>query len=118
MTLTQSASQLVVEYDFFARGDLQPPLKFIYALDGSETRNTVMMGRGIQVQSSRTTWNGDALVIITTHGFADPQTGKPATAQLTRTLRLASPTSLVVETVAAGVLGGPESTAKTTYRKL
>jgi hypothetical protein len=116
--LAQSATQFVVEFAFFARGDLQPPLRFIYALDGSDTQNTVMMGRGIQVERSRATWTGDALVIVTTYGFADPQTGTPATAQVTRTLRLASPTSLVVDTVAAGVLGGPASTAKTTYRKL
>jgi hypothetical protein len=118
VTLTQNATQLVVEFAFFARGDLQPPVKFVYALDGSETTNTVMMGRGIQVQRSRARWNGDALVMTTAYGFADPQTGKPATAQVTRTLTLASPTSLVVDTVAEGVLGGPASTAKTSYRKL
>src|SRR5262245_29112009 len=34
ITITQDAKQLVVEYVFFARGDLQPPLRFTYALDG------------------------------------------------------------------------------------
>ena len=97
---------------------MQLPLRFTYALDGSETKSSVMMGRGTQVQTSRATWNGDALVITTTYGFTDPQTGKPASGQVKRTLTLASPTSLVVETVASGVLGGPDSTARTTYRKL
>src|SRR5262245_54465906 len=105
ITATQNAAQLVVEFTFFARGDLQPPMKFVYALDGSETTNTVMMGRGIQVQTSRARWNGDAFVITTAYGFADPQTGKPATASVTRTVTLATPTSLVVDTVAEGVLG-------------
>src|SRR5215471_9046258 len=44
ITITQDATRLTIEYVFFRRGDMQPPLKFVYALDGSETRNTVMMG--------------------------------------------------------------------------
>lgn len=118
ITIAQAATSLTVEYAFFGRGDMQLPLKFTYALDGSETRNSVMMGRGNQVQTSRATWNGDALVITTTYGFTDPQTGKPASAEVKRTLKLESPTTLSVETVYAGVLGGPSTTAKTTYRKL
>jgi hypothetical protein len=35
ITITQQ-TQLVVEYTFFGRGDMQPPLKFVYALDGSD----------------------------------------------------------------------------------
>jgi hypothetical protein len=53
ITITQSATSLTVEYAFFTRGDMQPPLKFVYALDGSESKNTVMMGRGIQTQTAR-----------------------------------------------------------------
>ena len=58
ITITQDGARLTVEYAFFGRGDMQPPLKFAYALDGSETKNTVMMGRGMQVQTSRTAWDG------------------------------------------------------------
>src|SRR5262245_5938898 len=43
ITITQDASRLTVEYMFFTRGDMQPPLKFVFALDGSETKNSVMM---------------------------------------------------------------------------
>ena len=32
-TITQTATHLTVEYAFFSRGDMQPPLKFAYALD-------------------------------------------------------------------------------------
>src|SRR5262245_44151350 len=46
ITVVQDANRLTVEYAFFARSDMQPPLKFTYALDGSETNNSVMMGRG------------------------------------------------------------------------
>jgi hypothetical protein len=117
ITVTQDATRLTVEYIFFARGDMQPPLKFVYALDGSETRTRVMMGRGPQEQTSRAAWQGGALVITTTHAFTDPQTGKPATADVKRTLTLESPASLVVETTRGGVLGGPPSTSRTVYKK-
>jgi hypothetical protein len=119
ITMTQTATSLTVEYAFFTRaGDMQPPLKFVYALDGAESKNTVMMGRGVQVQTARAAWNGDALVITTLHTFTDPQTGKPATAEQKRTLKLESPASLVVESIIAGVLGGPPVTSRTVYRKL
>ena len=118
ITITQDAAKLMVEYAFFARGDMQPPLRFAYALDGSETKNSVMMGRGIQMQVSKTAWDGDKLVITTTHTLIDPSSGKPATATVTQTLSLESPTSLVVETSRSGVLGGPTTSARTVYRKL
>src|SRR5262252_6006925 len=41
LTITQNASQLTVECPVFSRYDMQPPLKFVYALDGSETKNSV-----------------------------------------------------------------------------
>ena len=118
ITITQDAARLMVEYAFFARGDMQPPLRFVYALDGSESKNSVMMGRGIQQQISKTAWDGDKLVITTTHTLVDPASGKPATASVTQTLSLESPTSLVVESTRAGVLGGTATTARTVYRKL
>lgn len=118
ITLAQTATSLGVEYAFFTRGDMQPPLKFVYALDGSESKNTVMMGRGMQVQTSRTTWTGDSLVITSAYSFTDPQSGKPATAEVKRTLKLESPTSLSVETVYGGVMGGPATTTRTVYRKI
>ena len=68
ITIAQDAKQLSVEYVFFSRYDLQPPLTFTYPLDGSEGRNTVMMGRGEQVESSRARWNGPTLIITTTSG--------------------------------------------------
>jgi hypothetical protein len=118
ITIAQDAARVTVEYAFFSRGDMQPPLKFTYALDGSETRNSVMMGQGTQVQTSRTAWQGDALVITTRHTFADPASGKPVPVEVTQKLTLDTPASLVVETTRAGVLGGPPTTTRTVYRKL
>ena len=117
ITITQDTARLTVEYAFFGRGDMQPPLRFVYALDGSATKNTVMMGRGVQEQTSRAAWQGGALVITTTHGFTDPQTGKPAVVEVKRTLALDAAGSLVVEATRGGVLGGPPSTSRTIYKK-
>ena len=86
--ITQDANRLTVEYAFFGRGDMQPPLRFVYALDGSETRNSVLMGRGRQEQVSRAAWDGDKAVITTTHAFADPASGKPMTQIVKQTLSL------------------------------
>lgn len=118
ITITQDAARLVVEYAFFGRGDMQPPLKFVYALDGSETRNSVMMGRGIQQSASTAAWQGNTLVITTIHAFPDPDTGKPTGIEVKQVLALESPTSLVVETTRPAVRDGPLSKTRTVYRKL
>lgn len=118
ITIAQDMSRLTVEYAFFTRGDMQPPLKFVYALDGSETKNSVMMGRGIQAQTSKTTWEGDKLVITTVHTFENPANGQPMTVEVKQRLALESPTSLLVETTRSGVLGGPPATTRTVYKKI
>ena len=118
ITITQDSARLTVEYAFFARGDMQPPLRFVYALDGSETKNTVMMGQGMQTQTSRAKWDGAKLVLTTRHSFVDPATNKPAMTDVTQTLSLESPTALVVEVARPGVAGGPPSTTRASYRKL
>ena len=117
ITIAQDTKRLSVEYTIFSRYDLQPPLTFTYPLDGSAGRNTVMMGRGEQVESSRAQWNGQTLIIITTFHIADRGGGEPSTAELMRKLWLESPTTLVVEVTRAGVLGGPASTTRSVYRK-
>ena len=118
ITINQDGARLTVEYEFFTRYDLQPPLRFAFALDGSATRNSVNMGRGPQVQISRSAWRDDTLVITTTHSFPHPDDGRPMTSDVTRTLSLASPSSLVVETVIGSALGGPPTSTRTVYRKV
>ena len=118
ITITQDPRQLTVEYAFFSRGDLQPPMKFVFALDGTETRNTVRMGRGPQAERSKAAWDGQTLVITTTHEFKDPGSGKEGTMDVVRRLSLESADSLVVETVRGGVLGGPSDTTRTVYRRV
>jgi hypothetical protein len=117
ISIKQTADRLTVEYDFFARGDMQAPLKFAYALDGTETSNSVMMGRGIQVQVSRTAWAGKELLITTTHTVEDPAGGKPMKMDVKRKLWLESTDTLVVETIRDGALGGAVTTTRTVYKK-
>jgi len=117
IVIAQDAGALNVEYTVFSRYDLQPPLRLSYPLDGSEGRNTVSMGRGEQVETSRARWRESALVITTTFHVDDRAAGKPFTAELTRTLSLESPTTLIVEVTRAGVLGGPASATRSIYRK-
>jgi hypothetical protein len=117
ITINQDARRLTVEYIVFSRYDLQPPLVLTYPLDGSEGRNTVMMGRGEQVESSRARWDAASLIIVTTFHVDDRRAGKPFTAQMTRTLRLESPQTLIVEVTRDGVLGGPSSTTRSIYRR-
>ena len=122
-TITQDMHGLTLERVFFSRGDLQPVLKFRYALDGSETRNVVLMGRGPQEQVSSTAWDGDRLVITTVYSFVNPEDGQTETQEVTQTLALqpsrspARSASLVVETTRSGVLGGPSSSTRTVYTR-
>jgi formylglycine-generating enzyme required for sulfatase activity len=116
ITVTQDAAQLVVQWAFFVRSDLQPPLKFVYALDGTQTKNTIMMGRGLQSQTSTATWNGETLIISTIHAFA--LDGKPMTSEVRQTLSLESPARLIVETMRGGAAGGPATTNRTAYRRV
>jgi hypothetical protein len=118
INITQDATRMTVEYAFFTRGDMQPPLRFAYTFDGSATTNTVMMGHGIQRETSKLRWDGDALVIATTHAVPAAVGGGATTIEVTRRLSLESPSSLVVETTRAGVAGGPPTTTRAVYRKL
>lgn len=115
MTISQDADRLTVVYAFFAPGDLQAPLTFTYALDGTETKNAVRMGRGTQDQTSLARWEADKLVVVTTHQFSHPATREVIPVEVTRTLSLDSPKSLTVETTRAGVLGGEPTSTRVRY---
>lgn len=117
ITITQTTDTLFVEYAFFSRGDLQPPLRFRYALDGSRTVNSVMMGRGMQERVSVTSRDGATFVIATSHEFTDPATGRPATVGVTRRLSLDSSSRLVVQSTVENVRGGPPTTTETIYTR-
>jgi hypothetical protein len=117
ISIAQDTLSLTVEWPFYSSYDMQPPLRFVYSLDGAESVNTIMLGRGMQRQRSRVAWMGRSLVITTAHSFTDPASGRPVMSEVRQTLTLESPTSLIVETARAGVLGGPSSTTRNVYVK-
>jgi hypothetical protein len=117
LTIAQDARQLVVEQTLFSRYDLQPPLRFVYALDGSETRNPVMMGHTTQLRVSRASWDGQTLRITTNYPAIDPASGNAFTTEVTYRLILESPTTLVIEATRGGALGGQPTKTRTVYRK-
>jgi hypothetical protein len=117
LAIAQDGKQLVVEQTLFSRYDLQPPVKTVYALDGSESRNTVMTGHATQTRVSRAKWDGAVLQITTTFPAVDPQTGKAFSTELTQRLTLESPGVMVIEATRAGALGGKPVTTRTVYRK-
>ncbi len=117
LAITQSATELVVEQALFSRYDLQPPLRFVYRLDGTESRNTTMAGHVTQTRVSRAEWDGQALTIVTSYPGIDPGTGQAFTTIVTQRLSWASPTQLLIETVRGGVLGGRDTSSRTVYRK-
>jgi hypothetical protein len=87
------------------------------ALDGSESKNAVMIGHSTQVRTSRAAWDGPALRITTTYPAMDPSSGKAFTTEVTYRLSLESPTTLVIEATRAGVLGAKPTTTRTVYQK-
>jgi hypothetical protein len=121
--IVQHANRMVVEREFFSLPDLQPPLKFTYFLDGSESRNTVLMGRGMQEQVSTAAWEGDKLVITITHISPGADAGQQRISEVRHTLsfqrsrREAHPPFLVIETTRLAIEGGVPSTTRTVYIK-
>jgi hypothetical protein len=117
ITITQDASRLTVERAQFSTYDLQPPMRLTYALDGSESRNTINMGRGPQEIRSRTVYREGALVITSSYQFPAPEGTRTETIDLTQELSLDESGSLVVTTTLGAVAGGSPSTAITIYKK-
>ena len=111
LTMRQLANQIVVEYSHFGTYDLQPRLSFAFALDGSESRNSVTIGHSESLLRSRATWHGDTLVISTE--YPAPTGVKDAIVR--QALSLASPTSLVIETTRGA--GAGSSPTRTVYTK-
>jgi hypothetical protein len=117
ITITQTPEQLIVEQPIFSRYDLQPPLRHVYALDGSETRYPIMISHATQMRISRAAWKDGALEIRTIYPVTEPDTRKPFTVELTQRLFLESPTTLTVETTRGGAFGGRSIISRTVYQK-
>jgi hypothetical protein len=111
LDITRDGPRVTIEYAFFSRGDMQPPLKFSYAPGADATVNTVMMGHGVQRQVSTARWSDCRLVIATRHAFEVD--GVPTESLVTQTLWLESPDRLVVESAR-----GADGANRTIYRRV
>lgn len=100
-TITQDANTLTIEY---TQG--QNPVKLVYKLDGSESKNTMSFGGNSIEQSSKATWDGAALKIVTTTQMGES----------TRELSIEGG-KLVVSSTNPGRDGGAPTTTKVTYSK-
>ena len=117
ITIAQDASRLTVERAQFSQYDMQPPLRLTYVLDGSESRNTINLGRGPQEILSKAAHQDGALVITTSYRFDAPGGVGMETIEVRQVLSLDPSGSLVVTTTRGGLGGAPPSTSATTYRK-
>jgi hypothetical protein len=104
VTITQDASTLTLEY--MGGGQNPAPVKIVYRLDGTESKNMVMARGGQTEQVSKAAWSGNSLVVTTTTGFGEQK----------RTFSLDGG-NLVVETANPGRDGGPGMTTKLVYKK-
>jgi hypothetical protein len=118
IALAQTATVLTVECAYFHARDAQPPFRLSYSLRGAESRNTVDLGHGPQLQLSRAAWQAANLVITTTHAFSHPGDGRRLTSETRQVLSLEAPDTLLIETFRSGVLGGKSSTTRTLYKRL
>ena len=114
--VTHEPGRLAVEYTFFSAYDLQPRLRFTYALDGSESRNSVMIGHASVEQRSRVA-GGEHARHHDTRARPAGADGRAVTAEVRQALTLESPHVLRIETTRVGVLGGATNTTQATYTK-
>jgi hypothetical protein len=117
VSLTQDATTLTVERAQFSAYDMQPPMRLTYALDGSEKRMTLNVGRGPQEIVAKTSRQDASLVITTSYRVSLPDDGRPASVEVKQLLSLDTPGSLVVTTTLTGLKGGISSTSTTRYKK-
>jgi len=91
--------------------------RLTYALDGSESRNTINMGRGPQEILSEAVRQDGTLVITSRYRVDAPQRARTEAIEVRQVLSLDASGSLVVTTTLGGLGGGPPSTSTTTYKK-
>jgi arylsulfatase A-like enzyme len=123
ISIVHKAERLEIERVIFVPREIQPLVRYRFALDGSETKNAVPMGRTGPAPTSTTARNGNRLVITTLYPFQDPENGRWLTNKVTQTMWLQPATdtpwesTLVVETTRGEALGGPPSTNRTVYTR-
>ncbi len=103
LTITQSNDSLVVSFAHFVTYDGQPRLRYVFALDGGETVNRVMIGHAESAPRARARWQGATLVL--TSLYATPPEVGAAPTEMRQALSLDDAGRLVVETTRPGARG-------------
>jgi hypothetical protein len=116
ITIAQTASSLRIERAQFSQYDIQPTMAFVFALDGSESRNSINMGRGPQETATRAAWQDNALTLTTIYRVQDAS-GKPMTSEVRQVFTLEGPDTLVVHATRSGPPGGQAATSRQAYKK-
>ena len=123
ISIVHTGDSLQVERVMFTARELQPAVAYHYVLDGSETENTVTVGRDGPAPTSTAVWEGDRLVITTRYRFQEPGDGNWQSSEVIQTMWLQPASgppfepSLVVETARGSALGGRASTNRTVYSR-
>lgn len=111
ITITQGADSLAVSFAHFVAYDGQPRLRYVFALDGGETVNRVMIGHTESASRARARWEGATLVL--TSLYATPPEVGAAPTEMRQALSLDAAGRLVVETTRPGARGA--DVVRTTY---
>ncbi|MCB0601913.1 MAG: sulfatase-like hydrolase/transferase [Saprospiraceae bacterium] len=123
ISVLQKENQLEIERVVFLPREIQPLVKYRYALDGSRSENNVNMGRTLPAIVSHGSWINNRLVIASEYPCQELKNEKWTTATVVQTLWLqpASGTpwepQLVIETERKGVFGGETITTRTLYNR-
>ena len=104
LTISQDATTLTLEY--MGGGQAPAPVKLVYKLDGSESKNMVMARGAQSEQVSKAVWDGAKIVVTTTTQFGETK----------RSFAMEG-ANLAVETTAPGRDGGPGTPTKVIYKK-
>jgi hypothetical protein len=110
ITIAQEGGRITIERHQFAENDMQPPMRYVYALDGTESRNVVNMGRGPQEQLARAELKGETIVIASRHAASTA-----LAAEVTHKFSIEPSGELIVETTR--MASGAKSTTTARYRR-
>lgn len=123
ITIIQRADRLEIERVVFQPREIQPLVKYRYALNGATSENAITMGRTAKPTTSTTEWKENRLVITTLYPYQHPESGAWLECKVTQTLWLQNASAppweptLVVETYREAMVGGLPSTNRTVYVK-
>jgi hypothetical protein len=115
LTIVQTATQLDVVFDAFTAYDLQPKVRFRFALDGTESRNPVAMGSA-PPSRSRAAWRDASVVITTTYTAPAGVSVTPGALEVQQTLALDANGRLTIQSRRLGA-NGTANTLTATYTR-